>query len=195
MAMLIPVTNQKTKSIRSACFDAGVGSQGTKKATADVTAAAATPTATKRTRTPLRTIASLLNPQERRLLRTSVTNLYEGLMKAWFPRQRPGYPGACGRITEAAPKGEPHGNRSRSVTNRCRSHPRLGSQRQRRRRQRGRDRLDPDDRRPGRPRPVDDLLVDVGGPRLLGAPPRRLRRGIPAPRAGLLETESVSVEL
>src|SRR5256886_4199515 len=39
MAMLIPVTNQKTKSIRSACFDAGVGSQGTKKATADATAA------------------------------------------------------------------------------------------------------------------------------------------------------------
>jgi len=62
MAMLIPVTNQKTKSIRSACFDAGVGSQGTKKATADVTAAAASPTAIKRTSTPLRTIASLLNP-------------------------------------------------------------------------------------------------------------------------------------
>ena len=74
MAMLIPVTNQKTKSIRSACFDAGVGSQGTKKATADVTAAAASPTATKRTSTPLRTIASLLNPQEKRLFRTSVTN-------------------------------------------------------------------------------------------------------------------------
>src|SRR5438034_11849368 len=74
MAMLIPVTNQKTKSIRSACFDAGVGSQGTKKATADVTAAAASPTATKRTSTPLGTLASLLNPQENRLFRTSVTN-------------------------------------------------------------------------------------------------------------------------
>src|SRR5207237_8892849 len=74
MAMLIPVTNQKTKSIRSACLEAGVGSQGTKKATADVTAAAASRTATKRTSTPLRTIASLLNPQERRLLRTSVTS-------------------------------------------------------------------------------------------------------------------------
>src|SRR5438309_8897609 len=92
MAMLIPVTNQKTKSIRSACFDAGFGSQGTKKATADVTAAAASPTATKRTSTPLRTIASLLNPQERRVLRTSVTNP----LRRWFPRDRVGYPAACG---------------------------------------------------------------------------------------------------
>src|SRR2546426_179803 len=104
MAMLIPVTNQKTKSIRSACFDAGVGSQGTKNATADVTAAAATPTATKRTSTPLRTIASLLNPQERRLFRTSVTNLHEGLTKAWFPRDRPGYPGGCGPYHQRGPE-------------------------------------------------------------------------------------------
>src|SRR5437764_1403808 len=80
MAMLIPVTNQKTKSIRSACFEAGVGSQGTKKATADVTAATASPTATKRTSTPLRTSASLLNPQANRLLRTSVTNPLRGVV-------------------------------------------------------------------------------------------------------------------
>src|SRR2546430_15937799 len=87
MAMEIAVTNQKTKSIRSACFDAGVGSQGTKRATARVTAATASPTATKRTSTPLRTIASLLNPQQRRRLGTSVTNLYE----TWFPRLHTGY--------------------------------------------------------------------------------------------------------
>src|SRR5712691_7181054 len=104
MAMLIPVTNQKTKSIRSACFDAGVGSQGTKKATADVTAAAASPTATKRTSTPLRTIASLLNPQERRLLRTTVTN---PLRRRGFRATGRGTQPPAGRTIETAPKGGP----------------------------------------------------------------------------------------
>src|SRR6476619_7867348 len=99
MAMEIAVTNQTTKSIRSACFDAGVGSQGTKRATASVTAATASPTATKRTSTPLRTLASLLNTQERRRLRTSVTNLYE----TCFPRHHKGYQPSLGRIVQAAP--------------------------------------------------------------------------------------------
>src|SRR5436190_13301019 len=187
MAMLIPVTNQKTKSIRSACFDAGVGSQGTKKATADVTAAAANPTAIKRTSTPLRTIASLLNPQEKRLFRTSVTNP----LRWEFPRCGYGYTRAHD-FNRTSTEGSSNGNRSRSVTDRRRGHPRLGSQRQRRRRQRGRDRLDPDDRRSGRSRSVGDLLVDLGGPRLLGAPPRRLRRRSPAPRAGLLKDGELS---
>src|SRR4029077_1237652 len=70
-------------------FDAGVGSQGTKRATASVTAATASPTATKRTSTPLRTLASLLNTQQRRRLRTSVTNLYETSFRATTRGTRP----------------------------------------------------------------------------------------------------------
>ena len=114
--MQITVTNQKTKSIRSASFEAGVGSQGTKNATANVTAAAARPTATTRTSTPLRTIASLLNPRPGRLLRTSVTKIrrsgrirrrsddvtkfYEGC----FPRRGRGYTAPVG--AEAGPRKE-----------------------------------------------------------------------------------------
>src|ERR687887_848221 len=84
MAMEIPETNQKTKSIRSACFEAGLGNQGTKRATASATAAAASPTATRRTSTPLRTVASLLNQADSRRLRTSVT-------KSCFPADSAGY--------------------------------------------------------------------------------------------------------
>src|SRR5438445_5482356 len=101
MAMLIPVTNQKTKLIRSACFDAGVGSQGTKKATADATAAAASPTATRRTSTPLRTIASLLNPQAKRLFRTSVTNPLRNVV---FSASGRGTQRGAGRTVEQAPE-------------------------------------------------------------------------------------------
>src|SRR6476620_9159577 len=78
MAMQITVTNQKTKSIRSDCFEAGVGSQGTNRATAVATAAAPSPTASKRTRTPLRTSARLLNPQAERRLETGVTSPSNG---------------------------------------------------------------------------------------------------------------------
>src|SRR3954453_21476041 len=96
--MQIAVTNQKTKSIRSASFEAGVGSHGTKKATANVTAAAARPTATTRTSTPLRTIASLLNPRAGRLLRTSVTKVpgageYPGRGRARYNLTKPSFPG------------------------------------------------------------------------------------------------------
>ena len=72
--MQMTETNQKTKSIRPACFDAGVGSHGTKNATANATAAAARPITTRRTRTPLRTGASLLNPPDGRRFRTTVTS-------------------------------------------------------------------------------------------------------------------------
>src|SRR5919198_3323344 len=88
IAMQIPETNQKTKSIRSACFEAGVGNQGMKRATASATAAAASPTATRRTSTPLRTLASLLNPQAGRRLETGVTS---GLRGRCFPVWTRGY--------------------------------------------------------------------------------------------------------
>src|SRR5436305_4316595 len=118
--MQITVTNQKTKSIRSPSFEADFGSQGTKKATANATAAAASPTATRRTSTPLRTVASLLNPGARRLLRTSVTNLYE----ACFRRGGPGYTAPVG--PQKAPERRTNGNRSEPATDRRRSRPRLG---------------------------------------------------------------------
>src|SRR3954454_12207201 len=76
--MQITVTNQKTKLIRSACFEAGVGSQGTKRATAVATAAAPSPTATRRTSTPLRTSARLRNPAAQRRLETGVTSALQG---------------------------------------------------------------------------------------------------------------------
>src|SRR3954464_82528 len=72
--MQITVTNQKTHSIRSACSEAGAGSQGMKKATANATAAAARLPATRRTSTPLRTSARLLNPPANRRLETGVTS-------------------------------------------------------------------------------------------------------------------------
>src|SRR5919202_3300118 len=91
MAIEIPETNQKTKSIRSASFEAGVGNQGRKNATMNATAAAARPTATRRTSTPLRTAASLLNPPLHRRLRTSVTS---GRFQPWsrgYNDDRAGY--------------------------------------------------------------------------------------------------------
>src|SRR4051812_49599223 len=97
--MQITVTNQKTKSIRSACFEAGVGSQGTKRATAVATAAAPSPTATRRTSTPLRTSARLLNPAAQRRLETGVTSALQG---AFSHRSRRG--------ENRAPKGRGFGN-------------------------------------------------------------------------------------
>jgi len=55
IAMQIAVTNQKTKSIRSACSLAGRGSQVMKSATAEATAPNTAPSATSWTIDPLRT--------------------------------------------------------------------------------------------------------------------------------------------
>src|SRR4029453_15936234 len=114
--MQIAVTNQKTKSIRSASFEAGVGSHGTRSATATATAAAANPTATTRTSTPLRTAASLLNPRTGRLLRTSVTNAYRSrpvrvftnAYERRFQRSLRGYTADTGHERKAR-KGDPMG--------------------------------------------------------------------------------------
>jgi hypothetical protein len=55
--MQIPVTNQKTKSIRPASRDAETGSQSGMSATADATAPARTPITISWTIEPLRTDA------------------------------------------------------------------------------------------------------------------------------------------
>ena len=63
--MQIPVTNQKTKSIRPASRDAELGSQSGMSATADATAPARTPITISWTIEPLRTDArelTLLGP-------------------------------------------------------------------------------------------------------------------------------------
>src|SRR5438094_5693054 len=60
--MQIPVTNQKTKSMRPASRDAEVGSQSGMSATADATAPARTPITISWTIEPLRTdVANLLD--------------------------------------------------------------------------------------------------------------------------------------
>ena len=60
--MQIPVTNQKTKSIRPASRDAELGSQSGMSATADATAPARTPITISWTIEPLRTdVANLLD--------------------------------------------------------------------------------------------------------------------------------------
>ena len=60
--MQIPVTNQKTKSIRPASRDAELGSQSGMSATADATAPARTPIRISWTIEPLRTdVANLLD--------------------------------------------------------------------------------------------------------------------------------------
>src|SRR5436190_4769864 len=148
MPMQMAETNQKTKWIRSACLEAGVGSHGTKNATAKATAAAARPKTTKRTRIPLRTGASLLNPPGGRRLRTTVTN-------HCFPPTRVGYNGRHGPGIYQARKGGLNGYRSELDPGRSGRDSRLGRQRQHRKRQRGRDRLDPDDRRDRRADPLD----------------------------------------
>src|SRR3954471_3232569 len=60
--MQIPVTNQKTKSMRPASRDAELGSQSGMSATADATAPARTPITSSWTIEPLRTdVANLLD--------------------------------------------------------------------------------------------------------------------------------------
>src|SRR5205814_658839 len=65
MAMQIPVTNQKTKSIRPACLLAEWGSQGISSATAAAPAPHATPIATSWTIDPLRTANETTRPRGR----------------------------------------------------------------------------------------------------------------------------------
>src|SRR5919201_281560 len=65
MAMQITVTNQKTKSIRSACLLAGSGSQGTSRATAAAPAPKSIPRRTSWTIDPLRTGAETTPPEGR----------------------------------------------------------------------------------------------------------------------------------
>ena len=55
IAMQIAVVNQKTKSIRSPCFDAWSGSQGMNSATAVAPNPRTTPNKTRRTIAPLPT--------------------------------------------------------------------------------------------------------------------------------------------
>src|SRR5207244_3840729 len=88
-----------------------------------------------------------------------------------FSAEQAGTTALVGLKRRRSLKGDLNGNRSKSVASRSRRHPRLGSQRRHRQRQRGRNRLDPDDRRSGGPCALDDLLVKLGGPRLLVAPP------------------------
>src|ERR671935_719066 len=65
MAMQITVTNQKTKSIRSACLLAGSGSEGTSRATAAAAAPKSIPRRTSWTTDPLRTGAETTRPEGR----------------------------------------------------------------------------------------------------------------------------------
>src|SRR3954453_12239869 len=66
MAMQIAVTNQKTKSIRSACSLAGSGSHGISSATAAAPAPNSIPSTTSWTIDPLRTGPRLLDAAARR---------------------------------------------------------------------------------------------------------------------------------
>src|SRR6185312_7740858 len=75
-------------------------------------------------------------------------------------------------------KEEPNGTRCEHSLDRGRRDPRLRGQHERFGRGHPDGRLDLADRRDHRRRAVDDLLVELGRPRLLGrTPPRRVRRG------------------
>src|SRR3954467_3593763 len=65
IAMQIPVTNQKTKSIRPACLLADWGSHGISSATAAAPAPHTTPIATSWTIDPLRTASETTRPRGR----------------------------------------------------------------------------------------------------------------------------------
>src|SRR5258705_3848421 len=83
--MQIPVTNQKTKSMRPASRDADVGSQSGMSATADATAPARTPITISWTIEPLRTdVANLLDagPVVQRVRRAWRGNLVAVIPKA-----------------------------------------------------------------------------------------------------------------
>src|SRR5207253_3353313 len=173
IAIEIPVTNQKTKSIRPACLLAGCGSHGTTSATTLAPAPQTTPMATSWATDPLRTGAETT----RRRLRSpgEAPRLESGskrLQRARFSK----LPEAG---TNHPTKRRFDGTRSQHPARRGRCDPRVGRECQRLRRGHSCDRLDPARRRNRRCGALDDLLVDVGRPRLLVTPPRpRLpRRG------------------
>src|SRR5262249_47192196 len=174
--MQITVTNQKTKSIRSACSLAGSGSHGTSSATTAAPPPNRIPSSTSWTIDPLRT-----GPE--------TTRRGGGLGEELADLETP----ATSRVQTAAFRvhGAPQrarrtdGTRTKHLADRRRSDSRLRGQRDRLGRGHPRGRLDPADRRDPRRRALDDLLVVVGGPRLLVGPASHVRRR--SSPAGLLD--------
>src|SRR6185437_1146955 len=144
MTMQIVTTNQKTKSIRPASFEAEMGIHGIASATAAATPPATTPIPSSDPIEPLRIrFWSLTEAHpEPRLVRSVRERRSYGSLNRNPARSR----GRCPCV-----RGECHDV--------GREHPR--------------GRLDPAHRRHHRDPPVDDLLVVVGRPRLLDEPAQR----------------------
>src|SRR4051794_8234832 len=170
MTMQMIVTNQKRSKIRCASADGGLGSHGRKTATAVARPPASTPMPISAKTWPLRMGASLVEPA-------------------------PSWPGSP--LSYRPPlktKGDTKdGSWSWHLSRGRRRSPGLCGQRHRLGREHPRDRLDPADRRDRRHRPLDDLLVELGGPGLLRlAAPHHVRgRGPRRPRLLLGRRASV----
>src|SRR5436305_1502157 len=98
MAMQIPVTNQKTKSIRPACLLAEWGSQGISSATAAAPAPHATPIATSWTIDPLRTANETTRPPGRSGVSGGDARAGRCAVDALEPRGRPQLVEAVSRL-------------------------------------------------------------------------------------------------
>src|SRR5262245_7798478 len=160
--MQIAVTNQKRTSIRSACLLAGSGSHGINSATAAAPAPNRTPSPTSWTTDPLRTA-----PETTR--QRGGDGREADAMFARFETPATSEVHAARQMGRSSPANTRRfdGTRSKHSADRRRRDPGVRGERTGLGRRHPDGRLDPADRGDRRSGALDDLLVDVGGPRLL----------------------------
>src|SRR6266498_4324071 len=163
MKMQIPVTNQKTKSIRPASREADCGSQSGIRATAEAIPPASTPITISWTIEPLRTAP--------RAYFTSASAAWAAVSGVPRPGTGPLHPRRL------------NGTRSWNLPDRGWRNPHIRRQQHLRGGRHRHRRLDLDDRWAAQRRAVDALLAVLGGAGLLERPPADdLRRRRPATR-------------